>query len=142
MVQARKNIAAHIAAIVRTNPNPPRLVQWTPLVIGTLQQSSMKVFIGIGLIFAVCGAGALMFDSSLHGGASWVMGFMMVTGMFLLSAPFIRIWRIHGALSQGHLGAAEVLRVVYSQPGATDTLDSIQNGIARGTWQLSQATLF
>jgi len=102
----------------------------------------MKVFIGIGLIFAVCGAGALMFDSSLHGGASWVMGFMMVTGMFLLSAPFIRIWRIHGALSQGHLGAAEVLRVVYSQPGATDTLDSIQNGIARGTWQISQATLF
>jgi hypothetical protein len=141
MAPTRKAPASHLAAILTTHPNPPREVQLTPLAIGILQQSSTKVLTGLGLIFTTIGAGALLFDSSIPRSGSWTMAFIMLFGTFLFLAPCIPTLKIHGALSQGHLGIAKVLRVAYSKAGTTDTLDSIQKGMARGTWQISQPTL-
>jgi hypothetical protein len=62
-----------------------------------------------------------------------MMGFVAVFEILMVLAPGMFTIRIYRVLTQGYMGNTEVISVVYYRHGTTNTLDSIENGIARGS---------
>jgi hypothetical protein len=88
------------------------------------------------MLFAILGLGVTLFDESLKLAEFLIFGLMAVCGLLLTLVPGIAALRVYRAIKHGHLGDAEVISVVYEPPGSTTTLDSIQNGFARGKWRI------
>jgi hypothetical protein len=131
-------VADLIRGALLRQPDPPRELRFLETLRAVLKVKTMRVILAVtlGLAFALCGFGIL--GVSTDRTTTMVLGLL---SLLLSMAPLFYAYRLTKALRHGRIDLAVVESVEYSGPGARDTLDAIENGIARGKWRIAEGTL-
>jgi hypothetical protein len=99
-----------------------------------MKAKSIKIILVVTLVFAF-----VFFTLAIVGRASDRVVVIIFSVLALLGAatPVFFARRLTNAIRSGRAAVAVVESLQYSRRGARDTLDAIENGIARGTWRVA-----
>ena len=127
-----EQLAAFVRAKVVECPEPPRKAAITEVLPLVLKARSTR-FLSVVMLSMAVGLFALgLVGRPSDGFAAFSFSVLAVAGS---TAPLIYARRLTLAIRTGQRALALVESVQYSGPGARDTLDAIENGIARGKWR-------
>ena len=127
-----------LIAIVEAHPNPPRPVSLARVAGLAMGELSTRFVVAVGLLFTCVAALVALLETPPW--RAWPVWLALVLGVFMICAPLLYVVRVWRGIAYGRLALAEVLTVTYSPPGSRDTIDSLQNGIARGRWRIVMPT--
>jgi hypothetical protein len=123
---------------VFAQPNPPRRVSLWTLVARSYASTTGKVVAGVGLAL-----GSPVIAIAVFFGGPWTIAritLLVLSTLVTVAAsgsPGLYGWRMWGALKNGTVARAEVIRVTFSGPSLRpDTIDAQRHGMARGTWRV------
>ena len=106
------------------------------LLRATYGSTAGKSMVGVALLLGVpVTAIGLMLAADDVGGLGIALFGVLFT-IFFLVVPALPARRAARALERGVRVVAEVLAVAVSQPGSRNTIDSIKNGFASGSWRV------
>ncbi|HEX6983006.1 MAG TPA: hypothetical protein VF181_09615 [Balneolaceae bacterium] len=130
-------LASLIEEKVKRQPRPPRDVVFIEIIGEVFKSKSMKFIFVFFLILALS-----FFVIGISDKNNQLLLLSFGTFSFLCSStPFIYALRITKAIRTGHIEVAVVESVKYLGPVSHDTLDALQNGIARGKWRIPKTGL-
>lgn len=130
-----ERIESHVNAILEAHPSCPRPIRFRILADGSYRATTSRIIVGFGICAGI--AGVVLITTSLKSTDFFVGCVIAGFGLLLTLTPGIAAFRLYQAVKHGQVGEAEVIRVVYDPPGNLATLDSIQNGMARGKWRIT-----
>jgi hypothetical protein len=119
-------------------PDPPRELKFSETLRTVLKVKSMRIILVVPLGLAIALLVLAMLGRQSDRTPAFVFGSL---SLLLSTAPFFYAYRLTKVIRNGRATLAVVESVDYSGPGSRDTLDAIENGIARGTWRLAEGQL-
>lgn len=126
-----------VRAAVRATPDPPRPVAMGSLLRANYGSTAGKSMVGVALVLGLPVTAIGFITARDDIGALGIALFGLLFTIVFLVVPAMPARGAARALERGVRVVAEVVAVNVSPRGTRNTIDSIKNGFASGTWRVA-----